>query len=127
MLTGNLPSWPEIHRGNWVNIEADLYRDGDEDDHEALSSDIILPGGRRLIVGRDVEVLADRQELMGEAALWGLLVGPPVRNAWRPADQLDHRAPAGSRHRDRARGDGRQFERPSTAERGLETISTSLE
>jgi signal transduction histidine kinase len=72
-LTANLPSWPAVHRANWVNIEADLYRDGDEDDHEALSRDIALPDGRRLIVGRDVEVLADRQELMGEAAMWGSL------------------------------------------------------
>lgn len=72
-LTANLPSWPEVRRGDWVNIEADLYRDGDEDDHEALSRDMILRDGRRLIVGRDVEVLADRKELMGEAALWGSL------------------------------------------------------
>ena len=72
-LTANLPSWPKVRRGNWVNIEADLYRDGDEDDHEALSRDIVLPDGRRLIVGRDVEVLADRKELMGEAARWGSL------------------------------------------------------
>lgn len=73
LLTANLPSWPEVHRSNWVSIEADLYRDGDEDDHEALSRDINLPDGRRLIVGRDVEVLADRQELMGEAVMWGSL------------------------------------------------------
>ena len=56
-MTGNLPSWPIVRRGEWVNIEADLYRDGDEDDHEALSRDFILPDGSRLIVGRDVEVL----------------------------------------------------------------------
>ncbi len=72
-LTANLPSWPEVHRSNWVSIEADLYRDGDEDDHEALSRDMVLSDGRRLIVGRDVEVLADREELMGEAAMWGSL------------------------------------------------------
>lgn len=72
-LTSNLPSWPGVRRGNWVNIEADLYRDGDEDDHEALSRDIRLHDGRRLIVGRDVEVLADRKELMIEAAGWGSL------------------------------------------------------
>lgn len=71
LITGNLPSWPEIRSRTWLNIEADLYRDGDEDDHEALSRDTILPDGRRLIVGRDVEVFADRKELMGEAALWG--------------------------------------------------------
>ena len=73
LITGNLPSWPETRRGDWVRIEADLYRDGDEDDHDALSRDILLPDGRRLIVGRDVEVFADRQELMGEAAMWSSL------------------------------------------------------
>lgn len=73
LLEGNLPSWPVVRRGNWTSIEADFYRDGDEDDHEALSRDRALPDGRRLIVGRDVEVLADRQELMGEAFLWGAI------------------------------------------------------
>lgn len=71
LITGNLPSWPIVRRGDWIKIEADLYRDGDEDDHEALSRDMALPDGQRLIVGRDVEVLADRQELMIEAFLWG--------------------------------------------------------
>lgn len=71
LITGNLPSWPAIRSGSWALIEADLYRDGDEDDHEALSRDTILPDGRRLIVGRDVEIFADRGELIGEAALWG--------------------------------------------------------
>jgi signal transduction histidine kinase len=73
LLAGNLPSWPVVRRDSWTSIEADLYRDGDEDDHEALSRDRMLPDGRRLIVGRDVEVLADRQELMGEAFLWGAI------------------------------------------------------
>ena len=73
LITGNLPSWPLVRRGNWVTIEADLYRDGDEDDHEALSRDILLGDGRRLIVGRDVEVFADRKELMNEASRWGSL------------------------------------------------------
>ena len=72
-LTGNLPSWPVIRRGNWAMIEADLYRDGDEDDHEALTRDLVLPDGRRLLVGRDVEVLSDRKELMIEATRWGAL------------------------------------------------------
>ena len=72
-LTGNLPSWPLVRRGDWATIEADLYRDGDEDDHEALSRDILLPDGRRLLVGRDIELLADREELMIEAARWASL------------------------------------------------------
>lgn len=73
LLTGNLPGWPRTRRGDWATIEADVYRDGQEDDREALSRDLLLPDGRRLIVGRDVDVIADRQELMAEAALWGSL------------------------------------------------------
>lgn len=73
LLLGNLPSWPQVRRGDWTTIEADLYRDGDEDDHEALSRDLLLADGRRLIIGRDVEILADRQELMIEAARWASL------------------------------------------------------
>lgn len=71
LITGNLPSWPLVRQGDWTSIEADLYRDGDEDDHEALSRDMLLGDGRRLIVGRDVEVLADREEVIVEALLWG--------------------------------------------------------
>ena len=73
LRTGNLPSWPVVRRGEWVSIEADLYRDGDEDDHDALSRDVLLPDGRRLIVGRDVEILSDRKEVMIEAARWAAL------------------------------------------------------
>jgi signal transduction histidine kinase len=73
LLTGNLPSWPKARRGDWARIEADLYRDGDEDDHDALSRDILLADGHRLIVGRDVELYTDRGELMAEAGLWGSL------------------------------------------------------
>ncbi|HEY0629947.1 MAG TPA: ATP-binding protein [Sphingomicrobium sp.] len=73
LLTGNLPSWPNVRRGDWAVIEADLYRDGDEDDHEALTRDLTLPDGKRLLVGRDIEILSDRKELMVEAGRWGAL------------------------------------------------------
>ncbi len=73
VVSANLPSWPAVRRDGWQRFEADLYRDGDEDDHEALSRDMLLPDGRRLIVGRDIEAIADRQELIEEGALWGSL------------------------------------------------------
>jgi len=38
-----------------------------------LARDLLLGDGRRLIVGRDVEILADREELMIEAMRWGSL------------------------------------------------------
>ena len=73
VITGNFPSFPALRKGDWMRVEADLYRDGDEDDHDALTRDMLLSGGRRLLVGRDVEVFADRQELMIEAALWSAI------------------------------------------------------
>ena len=73
VISGNFPSFPALRKGDWARIEADLYRDGDEDDHDALTRDMMLDGGRRLLVGRDVEVFADRQELMVEAALWSAI------------------------------------------------------
>ena len=55
VITTNLPSWPQVRRGEWSRIEADLYRDGDEDDHESLSRDLLLQDGKRLIVGKGDE------------------------------------------------------------------------
>lgn len=56
-LTSNLPGWPRHHVTRWMQLNADLYRDGREDIHEALSRDIELPDGARLVLGRDVEDL----------------------------------------------------------------------
>lgn len=95
LISGNLPSWPVARQGDWATIEADLYRDGDEDDHEALSRDMLLGDGRRLIVGRDVELLADREEVIIEALLWSsvsvilfsLLAG--LMTSWAIAGRLE--------------------------------------
>ena len=32
VVTANLPSWPRTPSTDWVEIEADIYRDGDESD-----------------------------------------------------------------------------------------------
>ncbi|MGA9581906.1 MAG: HAMP domain-containing sensor histidine kinase [Allosphingosinicella sp.] len=68
VVATNLPSWPRYDGEKWVSIEADIYRDGDEDDHEALALDRQLPDGTRLLVGRDVEELDDLQEAISSAA-----------------------------------------------------------
>jgi signal transduction histidine kinase len=73
VITTNLPSWPEYSGPRWLSIEADIYRDGDEDDHEALAIDRRQPDGSRLLIGRDVEELDDLEEAIGSAARYLLL------------------------------------------------------
>lgn len=69
-MSANLPSWPEQPRNGWTLIEADLYRDGDEADHDALAIDRVFADGARLIVGRDIEDITERQETLSESILW---------------------------------------------------------
>jgi signal transduction histidine kinase len=68
VVTTNLPSWPRFSDAEWHSIEADIYRDGDEDDREALVFDRRLADGSRLLVGRDVEDLDDIEEAIAAAA-----------------------------------------------------------
>lgn len=70
VVSTNLPSWPAYRGAGWHSIEADIYRDGDEDDHEALVLDRRLPDGSRLMLGRDVEDLDDVEEAIASAALY---------------------------------------------------------
>jgi len=73
VVSTNLPSWPAFSGTGWHSIEADIYRDGDEDDHEAMVLDRRLGDGSRLMIGRDVEELDDLEEAIAAAALY--LVG----------------------------------------------------
>lgn len=70
VVTSNLPSWPKRGSSGWVEIEADIYHDGDETDHHAISRDRTFRDGARLIVGRDAEDIADRREALQESAAW---------------------------------------------------------
>lgn len=74
-LTANLPSWPRASQDGWLRLDADVYRDGVEDDHEALSLDRTLPGNVRLLIGRDVEDLDRIERAIRRAAQW---VFPPA-------------------------------------------------
>ncbi len=67
----NLPSWPAQAAGGWARFEADLYRDGDEEDHEALVHERTFRDGARLIVGRDIEDIDEREEVIEQLVLWG--------------------------------------------------------
>ena len=74
VVSANIPSWPAAARPGFTRIEADLYVDGDEEDHEALVLDMVFPTGARLIIGRDVEDIDEREEALADAALWTLSV-----------------------------------------------------
>lgn len=69
-LTANLPSWPERVSSGWVEIEADVYHNGEETDHDALLLDQQFRDGSRLLVGRDVEDIDDLLESLAEIAAW---------------------------------------------------------
>lgn len=70
VIAANLPSWPPARSSDWLRLEADQYQDGYEIEYTPLLRDVPLPDGARLIVGRDVEDLDARHELMLFAAYW---------------------------------------------------------
>lgn len=70
VLTANLPSWPNAVSSEWVEIEADVYRDGDETDHHAITRDRAFEDGARLLVGRDAEDIAELRERLQESVAW---------------------------------------------------------
>ena len=80
VLTTNLPSGPggvtmsSLTNGGsearWLRIETDVYRDGAQDEHEAMVLDQPLPDGARLLMGRDVDDLDDIQEAILEGGIW---------------------------------------------------------
>lgn len=70
-IVANLPSWPAKAASGWARFEADLYVDGDEEDHEALIHEQNFRDGARLIVGRDIEDIDEREEVIEQLILWG--------------------------------------------------------
>lgn len=71
VAVANLPSWPAARGAGWRRFEADLYVDGDEEDHEALVYEQAFRDGARLFVGRDIEDIDEREELIEQLMLWG--------------------------------------------------------
>ncbi len=70
----NLPSWPDATIADWSLLDADVSFLGTEQDYTALSVERRLNDGARLIVGRDVEDIDDRDEIFSSAAAWLILV-----------------------------------------------------
>ncbi len=70
VLAANLPSWPAPSSRLWLRIEADVYRDGEEFDYEALVLDHRLPDRTRLMLGRDVQDIDELDEGIRVGALW---------------------------------------------------------
>lgn len=83
VISANLPSWPAWSERRWLWLEADIFVDGSEIDFDSLTLDHRFPDGARLLVGRDLNVVRDRQLMMqssglaviGGAVAIGLIVG----------------------------------------------------
>lgn len=73
-VAANLPSWPADPIEGWTTLEADIYQAGQEQDYEALVVERRLRDGARLIVGRDVEAIDDRDELYTIGSVWLILI-----------------------------------------------------
>lgn len=73
-VTATLPSWPATPIGDWTTLEADVYLAGQEQDYEALVVERRLGDGARLLVGRDVEDIDDRDELFTIGSAWLILI-----------------------------------------------------
>ncbi|WP_432767647.1 MAG: HAMP domain-containing protein [Sphingopyxis sp.] len=74
VVTANLPSWPDAPISGWALLEADSYRGGQERDYEALVVEQRLDDGARLMVGRDVEDIDDRDELFTIGSAWLIVI-----------------------------------------------------
>lgn len=69
-VVANLPSWPREHIQDWKLLDADASVHGQEQDYTALAFEKRLDDGARLIVGRDVEDIDDRDELFTFSSAW---------------------------------------------------------
>ncbi len=70
VVTANLPSWPRTWSTDWLRVEADIAREGDEDEHEPILLDTQLGDGGRLLIGRDIEDLDELEDAVTAAVGW---------------------------------------------------------
>ena len=69
-VSANLPSWPRARGAEWIRVEADVAREGDEDEHEALVNDRAFADGSRLLIGQDIDDLDEIQEAVTDTLVW---------------------------------------------------------
>ena len=71
-IAGNLERWPQADTQSGAWYELPIERAGTRS--LALVQSYNLPGGYRLLIGRDVQVRAQLRSLLTDALLWALLV-----------------------------------------------------
>lgn len=74
-LAGNLANWPRPKpQQGWLAFDVDFPVGGGEGSHRARARMLELPGGYRLLVGRDVEERNGFKRLITHTLGWALLV-----------------------------------------------------
>lgn len=73
-LAGNLSAWPtsDASGGQWIELELSRERDGVRKLHQIRARTFVLPGGYRLLVGRDMAEREVLQAIILEALAWSL-------------------------------------------------------
>ncbi len=72
-IAGNLTSWPSnADAGGWVQLSLQKRENGKSITHQIRARTFVLPGGHRLLVGRDTNEKDKFQETINEAVNWSL-------------------------------------------------------
>jgi len=72
-IAGNLTSWPaETDAGGWVHLSLKKRENGKSVAHQIRARTFVLPGGYRLLVGRDTNEKDKFQQTINEAVNWSL-------------------------------------------------------
>jgi len=74
-ITGNLEEWPPAagDGGGWVDLELRTTEDGRAAIHNVRARTFTLPGGYRLLVGRDLRERAELRQIVLESLVWTLV------------------------------------------------------
>ena len=75
-IVGNLNGWPsvDVDDSGWMNFRIGDYAMPRDNVHRARARPFVLRGGFHLLVGRDVQELADIQQLIVRALIWGTAI-----------------------------------------------------
>ncbi len=73
-VAGNLMEWPSAAglEGGWVDLELGTVESGDTTVHAVRARTFILPGGYRLLIGRDMREQARLREIVLESLAWAM-------------------------------------------------------